>query len=37
MLFIRTLIQWFDHEIGVDKIGSNFDTIDLNLETGDFD
>ncbi len=37
MLFIKTLKKWFNHEIGVDKIGSNFQTDDLNLEASDFD
>jgi len=37
MLIIKTLMKWFDHEIGVDKIGSNFKTNDLNLEASDFE
>ena len=37
MLFIKGLIKWFDHEMGIDKIGSNFKTDDLNLEASDLD
>jgi len=34
-------MKWFDHEIGLDKIGKSFDlnlkTSDLNLDSDDLD
>jgi len=41
MLFIKTFMKWFDHEIGLDKIGQglvlNLKTSDLDLDTDDLD
>ena len=32
MLFIKTFMKWFDHEIGLDRLDQE---LDLNLKTSD--